>query len=320
MLRLIGFLAVLCIGGGGFLAIDYNMARKQAVAEDGPPLSIPDYVDDLYGRLSAVASASSAPEVTSVLVDMLPKAPEGWTARPIAAGDDAAFLPKDRGEGDPAAVRLIRDIMRRKFDGAEDVAALTYERGERRVVFVAIRHPAGVFTNPAAFDRKYRLQTEGAEFRGVDTMTVRGLDITEDFLPDGMPGRLFLANLDGQVQIRVLASRRLKDADLVPFFATLNVQALNALLVSPREGLGEVPQIVVASALSEEDYDRYLTARSARDADIAAAALTERDLAAAEVALAAAGSESGVTEATAAEPAMTCQKGDGGIKRCTVAP
>jgi hypothetical protein len=322
MLRLIGFLAVLCVGGGGFLAIDYNLARKKALAEDAGPLSIPAYIDDLYGRLSAVASASDATDVPSALVDMLPKAPEGWTARPAVASDHEAFVPQDRGEGDPNAVRLIRDMLRLKFEDAEDVAAITYERGERRVVFLAVKYPDGLFTNPEAYDHRYRLQTEGARYRGLDSMTVRGLDITEDMLPDGMPGRMFLANLGGQVQLRVLASRRLKDDDLVPFFQTLNVKALNALRAQPEDGLGEVPVILVASALSQDGLDRYVAARTSREADVVAAAAAARDLAEVEVAQAkaAAGEVDDAERPSPAEPVIDCKKGDGGIKRCTVAP
>jgi hypothetical protein len=322
MLRLIGFLAVLCVGGGGFLAIDYNLARKKALAEDAGPLSIPAYVDDLYGRLSAFASASDAQDLPSALVDVLPKAPEGWTSRPAVAADHEAFVPQDRGESDPNAVRLIRDILRLKFEDAEDVAAITYERGERRVVFLAVKYPERLFTNPEAYDQKYRLQTEGARFRGLDSMTVRGLDITEDMLPDGMRGRMFLANLGGQVQLRILASRRMKDDDLVPFFQTLNVKALNAMRAEPEEGLGEVPVILVASALSRDDLDRYLAARTSREAGAIAAATAARDVAEVEVARArAAASETDeAPEADPAAPAIDCKKGDGGIKRCTVAP
>ena len=97
-------------------------------------------------------------------------------------------------------------------------------------------------------------------------MTVRGLDVTEDLLPEGFRGRLFLADVGAQIHLRVLAPKRMKDEDLVPFFETLHVKAMNADVIDKVEGLGEVPVIVLASALDDTERDAYHADRATRAA------------------------------------------------------
>jgi hypothetical protein len=139
-------------------------------------------------------------------------------------------------------------------------------------------------------------------------MTVRGLDVTEAILPAEMRGRLFVADVGGQIHLHVLAPDRLDDRDLVVFFETLNVAALNASVVARTEGLGDLPVIVVASALEDDLRAAYAADRSAREA---AARQAEAELAAVK----AAGAEAaGPTEGAG----TACVAGAGGIKRCSV--
>ena len=77
--------------------------------------------------------------------------------------------------------------------------------------------------------------------------------------------RLFLADIGGQIRLNLLVSARMKDRDLVPFLQTLDVAALNDSVFDRRPGLGQVPMIVLASALGKE-------ARAAFEADVAARA------------------------------------------------
>jgi hypothetical protein len=146
---------------------------------------------------------------------------------------------------------------------------------------------------------------------------VRGLDVTEEFPGEGIRARYFSADVGAQIQVQVLASRRLKDADLVPFFETLNVQAMNAAVVDRQPGLGEVPVMVLGSALNETDLAAFEADRAAR-ADVAVQrARAERDMAHAE--LAAATEADGSAPAGEAKPPSTeCRKDSGGIKRCKV--
>jgi hypothetical protein len=106
------------------------------------------------------------------------------------------------------------------------VAIQTYERDDRRVVIQLVRLSDGVLHSILnTLDRRHDLQVEAAELRGQPFLTVRGLDVTEELLGDGMRARYFTANIGAQMQIRMLASLRLNDEDHCPRFREhLNVQ------------------------------------------------------------------------------------------------
>ena len=72
-----------------------------------------------------------------------------------------------------------------------------------------------------------------------------------------------MADVGAQIHIRVLVPKRMKEAELVAFFETLHVKAMNASVVDNVEGLGDVPVIVLASALTDEDREAYLARKSA---------------------------------------------------------
>jgi len=319
VLRLIGLLSMVAIGAGGFLALDYSMARQLVTEADAEAdLTIPDYLGGLSGRLASLARSADPSGLPRDLADMLPRAPDGWTVRPTTEDDAQAFLPREAGTGEGAARDLITDMVNTKVDDAAEVAILTYERGERRVIIKAVRYPDVIFTGAMATDQRLALQTRGATYRGLSTMTVRGLDITEDMLPDDMRGRLFFADVGGQIHLRVVASRRLTDADLVSFFETLHVKAMNAAVVQKRDGLGDVPVIVLASALGRDARNAYDTDRAARAAARLAASRAAYDASQVTVAAEAEAASDSPEAAPEVAPAIVCETGAGGVKRCKV--
>ena len=321
MLRLFGFVVLALVSAGGILYLDFNREVKAAVATDAPPPSIQTYLETVPEKLASLtgSSRSSAPVLS--LSDMLPRAPEGWTMRPLAegkTGDIASFLPRSGDKADPASVDLVKAVGKSRVEKGATVAIQAYERGERRVVVQLIRLPDHIFTGLDAIDRRHDLQVQAGELRGRPFMTVRGLDVTEEFLGDGMRARYFSASVGAQIQIRVLASRRLKDADLVPFFETLNVRAMNASVVDRQPGLGEVPVLVLGSALNEADRAAYEADREERAAGalFRAGELRERALAERTAIMEARDESSSATPKPGI--ASECKKDSGGIKRCSV--
>lgn len=311
MLRLIGFLFTATLGIGGFLFVDFTMAKRWSDTGDGQGLTVSEYLGGFTERLTGIgSSASSASGLPSDLAQMMPAAPEGWTVRPTVPEDTEPFLAKSDNAETKAAAEYIADVAIERSGKGLDQAALTYERGERRVIFQAVRYPNIIFTSFAAMQQRMELQMQGARFRPTPFMTVRGLDITEDLLPKGMRGRYFLANVGAQIQIRVLASQRMRDEDLVPFFQTLHVKAMNASVVDKVAGLGDVPVIVLASALDQATREAFEADRAARAE--AEAAERAADLRAAEAEAAAAQGDAPPKEDAAAIPSVL--KGEGRLQ------
>lgn len=323
LLRLIGFLVMLTVGGGGFLALDYSMARKLAGTGDGAELTFRDYLGGLSGRIMRVNSQSAPTGLPTDLQAMLPKPPEGWTVRPAVAADVEGFLPRNGTQVDPGALALVQDVVNETVANAAEVVILTYERDERRVIVKAVRYPDVIFTSLMAMQQRFDLQMQTAQFLEMSAMTVRGLDVIEDSLPEGLRGRLFMADVGGQIHLRVLAPSRMQDRELVPFFETLHVKAMNAAVVDKREGLGDLPVIVLASALGRDQRNAYDADRAARAAAEAARSLEQRAAAEAEVAAAAVVEPTPDAPEPKAEPASSvleaqCEQGADGVKRCRV--
>jgi hypothetical protein len=264
VLRLVGFLLTFVLGVGGFVAVDYTMAKRWASAEDSEGLTFGEYIGGLSGRLAG-ASASNSSGLPTALADMMPTAPEGWTVRPTVPEDVDIFMPKKRTEGTPEARDYVEAMGKVRAGSGVEAVVLTYEKGERRVVIKAVRYPDLIFTSFMAMQQRMELQMAQPKFLSRDFMTVRGLDITEDFLPDGMRARYFMADVGAQIHIRVLASKRMKDEDLVPFFQTLHVKAMNASVIDKQDGLGDVPVIVLASVLDEATREAYEADRATRE-------------------------------------------------------
>lgn len=318
VLRLMGFLMMAVIGLGGFLTIDYSMASQRLEAEEEKRLSFQDYLGGLSVRLASITASSGSP---GALTDMLPRPPEGWTVRPTEADDVKIFLPRNSRDGDPEARKLVTTIGSPKALYKADVVVLTYEKGDQKVVVKAARYPDSIFTGIASMQRRTELQSRSAMFRGLSFMTVRGLDITEDILPDGMRGRLFIADVGGQIHLSVLAPKRMKDAELVAFFQTLDVRAMNASVVDKRDGLGDVPVIVLASALDDAGREAYLADRTRREAEESTRRAEARRAEAAKAAAMSRGDDPAPAsdgDAGAQPQTVACDKGVGGIKRCKI--
>ena len=335
MFRLIGFLVLFTLTAGGFMFVDYKMSARWSGREDAQGLTFREYLGGLSGRIAGLGGGGTGGMPTG-LSDMLPKPPEGWKARPVEAGDIDGFLPKNGKKADKAGVAAVKAMVEGEAGSGVEVAALTYHKGDRKLIIKAIRYPNVIFTSGTAIQQRLELQSKTAEFRGTEFGTVRGLDVTEDLLPEGFRGRYFFADVGAQIHLRILAPKNIRDEDLLPFLETLHVKAMNAGVVDKVEGLGEVPVIVLASALDEAERDTYLAdvaARSAAKAAKTEAGRTEAE--AVEAAKAPVDDKSGVggflgslfgggaapeaeAKAPASAPKIGCTTGKDGVKRCTV--
>ena len=264
MIRLIGTLLMLTITAGGYMFYDFKMSARLAGADAAETLTFSEYLSGLSGRIAGLSGAARAGGLPTKLADMLPRPPEGWKARAVVPEDVDPFLPESKKKADKAAMAALKSMLNSDSGEGTEVATRAYQKGDRAVLVRAVRYPNQIFTGLAALDQRKELQTLGAQFRGSSFMTVRGLDVTEDLLPEGFRGRLFLADVGGQIHLRVLAPKRMKDAELVAFFETLHVEAMNASVIDKVEGLGKVPVVILASALEDADRDAYYTARTAR--------------------------------------------------------
>ncbi len=336
MFRLIGFLVMFALTAGGYMFFDYKMSARWAGKEDAEGLTFSEYLSGLSGRLGNLSGSASAAGLPSQLAEMLPKPPEGWTARPADPADIDGFLPKNAKNADGDGLAAVKAMASTEAGSGTEVAALTYEKGDRKLIIKATRYPNIIFTSFMAMQQRIELQMMTAQFRGTEFATVRGLDVTEDLLPEGFRGRMFFADVGAQIHLRILAPKRMSDEDLVPFLETLHVKAMNAGVIDKVEGLGDVPVIVLASALDEAQRDAYLADVAAREAEEAVRNEAERVTAEAAEAEAAApvektgggflgnlfggGEEAAEDAAPKAEaaPKIGCEIGDNGVKRCIV--
>ena len=324
---------------GGYMFVDYKMSARWAGSEDADGLTFSEYLSGLSGRIGGLGGGSSS-GMPSKLADMLPKPPEGWTARPVEAEDVKGFLPKKSKGADKAGLAAVNAMAGGESGSGVEVAALTYEKGDRKLIIKAVRYPNVIFTSFMAMQQRMELQMRTAEFRGTEFATVRGLDLSEDLLPEGFRGRMFFADVGAQIHLRILAPKRMADEDLVPFLETLHVRAMNAGVIDKVEGLGDVPVIVLASALDDTARDAYLADVAAREAAEVARETEQHQAAEAEakVETAAAPTEGsagagflgklfGATEAAeapaeeaakSAPAAVGCATGKDGVKRCKV--
>lgn len=326
MFRVLSLLVALVLGLGGYVYFDYtNSGRAEA---DG--LTFTEYLAS-YASGVTVGGAGSA-RLPGKLVDMLPRAPEGWTVRPVEAGDIAAFLPQNRRSVPKDLLAHVEAVVKSASGRGVETAALTYERGDRKVIFQAVRYPDAIFTTVAESPRRAELQARSAKFSATEFMTVRGLDVQEDLLPAEVKARLFLADVGAQIHLRVLAPERMKDQDLVPFFQTLQVEAMNVSVVDKQVGLGRVPVIVLASLLDAPSRAAYVADLADRKTALSAAREAQRlrdeaSLAQTPPAASTGGglldslfgrAETAEEEVTDQPGEVVCTKGIGGSKRCSV--
>ena len=290
MFRLIGFLVMFTATAGGYLFFDYKMSARWSGGDDAEGLTFTEYLSGLSGRVSGLTGNAGSTGLPTKLADMLPKPPDGWTVRPTDPKDIQGFLPKSAESADKKAVEAVTQVGTANSGSGTEVALLTYEKGDRKVVIRAVRYPNIIFTSFAAMQQRMELRMMSAQFRGTEFASVRGLDVTEDLLPDGFRGRYFLADVGAQIHLRILAPKRMSDEDLLPFLQTLHVKAMNAGVIDKVEGLGDVPVIVLASALDAAGREAYLADLAAREAGEAAKVAEEQ-----------AGAEAAEAEAPVAE-------------------
>lgn len=285
MLRLMGVLVTLAVGVGGLGFVDYTNWRAAGVQEGRVGLSVQDYIDALPQRFARTDTPPAAEGGLPVkLAEMLPLAPDGWSVRPTVAEDSAAFLPRNAGAVSRGDQRLIESLMLPgRMDGPETVV-LTYARGDRQVIFRAERYPDGDFTGPLT-QHRIDLRLQAASVNALPIMTVRGLDVSEAPLPGAMRARMFVAAVGAQIHLTVLATDRMDDADLVPFFQTLHVKAMNASVVEKAPGLGDLPVIALAAAMPEAQGEAYKADRATKKARLAATAALPDGAAAGDVAM-----------------------------------
>ena len=304
MLRLLGFVLMLGLGAAGLVGLDYNHSRQVVQGDDAAPeLTFRTYLDAIPARLAKVTGSSGTASVLpGTLADMLPRPPEGWTVRPATAEDIDVFLPKNKDDGEPEVLDLVRSIGSTGDANGAEVVILTYEKGERRVLIQALRFADRIFTDDAAFAERFDLQMASVRQPGQAFMTVRGLDVTEGSLGDTIRARYFVADVGAQIRVRMLASKRLKDADIVAFFKTLHVKAMNADVVDRQAGLGDLPVIALASAMTEAAREVYEADRAERQSAAVTRAEEQRKAAQARLAANALAKDSGTAESKTAQP------------------
>lgn len=310
VMRLILALFFPLLFGAGYLAFDYWNVNRMAKHGDGDGVTVSEYLGGWVSLAGAVGAAGEdGPALPGELAGMLPKAPEGWSVRPTEPGDVDAFLPTG---ADEKAVKLIRAVVNEREGNGLRQVRQTYQKGSRTVVVELVRYPDFIFTSFGAMALKMELQMSGAEFRGRDFMTVRGMEINEDVLPEGIALRYLVGDVADQIWVRVLAPRTMTDQELLPFFETLHVPAMNANVVEQVAGMGEVPVIVLASVIDEQTR---LAREAERDAEKAAReaerAAREAEMAAEAAAEAEAEAERAAGVETDADTGIKVRKGTG---------
>lgn len=259
-LLLLRFVLFPIFGLSFYLAIDFWNANRMARGGDGDGITVGKY---LQGWVSMAAMATEGDDATILpgdLATMMPKAPEGWSMQPTQPQDLDAYLPEGTDKTLAAYLRAVASP--RKGKGLKEVRQ-TYTQGSRMVIVEMVRYPDFIFTSFAATGVKFELQMTMPEYQPRGFMTVRGMEFVEDVLPEEVALRYFMGNVSAQIWVRVVASRSMSDQDLLAFFGTLHVPAMNANVVDRVAGMGEVPVIVLASAMEAE-------ARAAWEAERAA--------------------------------------------------
>lgn len=247
----------------GYMAFDFTITNRNLAAAGAERMGFFQYAKGwagLVGILAAGDADDDAAALPTALAAMMPKAPEGWVARPATPEDAAAFITPDlKGQ---ALETVLAAVTPEDGRGVERLA-LAYQDDARIVVVELVRYPDIIFTSFMAMASKMQLQMATMQMEGDDFMLVRGMEVRQARLPEGAPARVFLGDVGAQIHLRVLAPATMTDEDMLPFFQTLHVPAMNAGVVEKIPGLGEVPVIVLASVIDEET-------RKAREAERAA--------------------------------------------------
>jgi hypothetical protein len=304
----------------GYLAFDFWNANRMARMGDGDGVTVGEYLSGLVSMAALAAESEDAPDLPGDLEAMMPRTPEGWAVQPTVPEDIAAYLP----EGvDPELAAYVGAVVNPRDGNGVKQVRQTYSKGSQRVVVEMIRYPDFVFTSFAATGVKFELQMTSPKYRGQGFMTVRGMEMVEDVLPEEVGLRYFMGDVSSQIWVRVLATRTMTDEELLPFFQTLHVPAMNGNVVDKVAGMGEVPVIVLASAMEAEAravWEAESAARASEEATKASEQAAERAAKEAEQAAKAeakaqekADKARGVT--TDEETGVKIRKGEGDAKK-----
>lgn len=270
----------------GYLAFDFTLANRAARAMGEEPVTFVTYLAAWGGLAAPVAGVNAEEAVPSAalpedLVAMLPLPPPGWTARPAERTDGPVL----KGKAGREDAKRIAEVLTDNRGRGVETARLAYvpPDGKGLVVVELARYPDAIFTSFAGMGLKMELEMATMDWSDRDFMTVRGLPLVEARLSPEAPARAFAGDLAGQIQLRAAASRRFTDMDLLALFQTLHVPAMNAAVARPVKGMGEVPVIVVASAMDEAGRALRASEHEAAARAAAEAAAADREaMAAAE--------------------------------------
>lgn len=261
----------------GYLAFDYSMSNRAARAMGESEISFGAYVMGWADMIEIVGTGVTEPGATAMpgdLVAMLPKAPEGWVQRAMTPQDLAAVLGLGLAGED---LGLASDALQDNGGKGLDQARMAYDSPAGVVVAELVRYPDTVFTSFMAMSVKFELEMKTMSIQSSDFMTVRGFEVRRAALPKSAPVQVLLGDLGGQLHLRVTAPATMADTDLVPFFQTLHVPAMNAAIVRPVPGMGEVPVVVLASVLDDQTRIAFAAEQEAARAAAAEAKKAQED-------------------------------------------
>jgi hypothetical protein len=250
--------------------LDLKAAQRVALAEGRDLPTLPEHLLGIGSRLVAKLQSgfgAGSSENSARLAQMLPTLPEGWEIRTLEPGVAKSLLAKSDKDNDPVTVSLIEGILSPGGPRGTAVAQLAFGRKDRFVVFKLVRYPDALFIDPASLSELDALIAARPPQEQRVFLRVRGLDVAELALPDKIRARVFTADLGGQLRLWVASTKKMADGDLVPFFETLDVAAMNAAVRDREPGLGEVPVLVVVSELDAEARAAYEADRAARAHD-----------------------------------------------------
>ncbi len=174
MFRLIGFLVIFALSAGGFMFVDYKMSARWSGREDAGGLTFGEYLQGLSGRISGM-SGGGAHGMPKKLADMLPNPPEGWKARPVEAGDIDGFLPKSSKNADKKGVAAVKAMAEGAAGSGVEVAALTFQKGDRKVIVLAEDVVSAGVPLPLSIGANTKLVIRGKELaiKAIDDNTRR---------------------------------------------------------------------------------------------------------------------------------------------------
>ena len=311
VLLLLRFILFPLFGLTFYLSIDYWNANRIARYGEGDGITVGEYLKGWVSFAGVVTEDETATKLPGELAQMMPKAPEGWSMQATVPEDLEPYLPKGTDRKLAAYLRAV--VNPRKGKGLNEVRQ-TYVRDGQIVIVEMIRYPDFVFTSFAATAMKMELQMTSTKYSPRSFMTVRGMEFVEDVLPEKeeVPLRYFIGNVASQIWVRVLASASLSDPELLAVFQTLHVPAMNADVVEKVPGMGEVPVIVLASAMEADaraEWEAERARQVAEEAEKAAAARAEQEAADAIAAEEEADRERGITKDE--ETGVKVRKGTG---------